>query len=211
MKHRVPSAISGKRMPPWSAEETELLYSLAGDMPFRMLVTTFRRQARVNGWPVRTASALSSRAKKLGLCLRHVHGAMLTSGSIAEILGMSLYAVNNWFYKHHDIPRKKVGPIWYYRRKDLRVWARKHPQLFGGIKPSTLFMLFEDEDLCEWIASNYPHRPNTQPVVCVETGRLYQSHREAAVAHFVDRTTITLAVKTGHAVDGRFRFRKAPP
>lgn len=204
------------KSPKWRDEEIELLYSLAGDMPFQMVVTAFRHQAAMNGWEVRTANALLTKARRFGLRFRQVSGSWMTTGSISAVLGLSLHVVNRWFQRFPDIPRKRIGPVWYYRRSDLRSWASRHGHLFGGIPPSTLFMLFENQQLADWLAEQYPTRPTgcTRPpgkVRCIETGRVYPSHAAAAKAHWVQRSTISLAVKTGGKVAGKFHFQESGP
>lgn len=215
MKHRVPHGSDLQRMPPWSEEEMELLYSLAGDMPFKLVLSTFRGQAKRNGWPVRSRHAIHSRATVEGLRFRDFSGTFLTTGAIAAMLDLSLYVVNDWFQRHPDLPRRKIQNAWIYRRPDVKSWARRHPHLFGGLKFSNLMQLFDDEKFCEWILENYPNRPTgfaarAAPVVCLETGRRYPSHSAAARAHFVHRTTISLAVKTGMPVVGKYTFRELP-
>lgn len=212
MKHRVPRGSIRGRMPAWSAEELELLQSLAGDMPFQLLVSTFRQQAKIHRWPLRSADALQCRARLLGLNLRHVAGTWVTTGSIGEMLGVSLYCVNHWF-RRHPLERRCTGNACYYKRSDVRRWARKHPEYLGGIAVDRLFMLLEDRKLAEWIVENYPHRPpsrwETNRVRCIETGRVYASQGEAARAHWVTPGAIHHAMAEGYAVDGKYHFEVA--
>lgn len=215
MRHCVPRDVNASRMPPWLPEEIEMLYRLAGDMPFDAIYNTFRSQAAKNGWPMRTRDAIHCRAFREGITFRDFSGTYVTTGSIAAMLDLRLHLVNKWFLRHPDIPRRMVQGTWIYRRSDVKRWAKEHAYLLGGLKLSNLMQLFDDQKFCEWILENYPNRPTgcaarAAPVICIETGKRYPSHSAAARAHFVHRTTISLAVKTGMPVVGKYTFKELP-
>jgi transposase len=190
----------------WTAPETEMLLGLAGDVPRAMIPQLYNCWAYKHGFPSRSANALRQRIEKLHASTRAV-GTWLTTGGIAKTLEVSCSTVEGWARYYDDMPRKKYGKkktrkVSYFSRIELRKWARKHMQLFGGIERSRLVMLFEDERLADEIVEKYPCRPNglldkSRTVRCVETGETWPSIRAAALALYVSRESVARSIRTG--------------
>lgn len=192
----------------WTAPETEMLLGLAGDVPSAMIPQLYNCWAHKNGFPSRSPNALRQRIEKLHASTRAV-GTWLTTGGIAKILEISSSTVEGWARYYKDMPRKRYGKhrtrkVNYFSRVELRRWAKKHMQLFGGIERSRLIMLLEDESLVDQIVAKYPRRCNgliinSRAVRCVETGETWPSVRAAAAALFVSRESVARSIRTGRA------------
>lgn len=192
----------------WTAPETEMLLELAGDVPRAMIPQIYNTWACKRGFPSRTPNALRQKIEKHHASTRAV-GAWLTTGGIAKTLEISCSTVEGWTKYYKDLPRKKYGKrkngkVNYFNRVELRKWARKHMQLFGGIDRSRLVMLFEDENLADEIVEKYPCRAigfinNAKAVRCLETGETWPSIRAAASALYVSRESVARSIRTGQA------------
>jgi hypothetical protein len=172
----------------WSAEDLEMLAGLCGDMPWPMVVDAFGRWATRNGRPQRTESALAKRCVCHGIPRRAV-GAWITTDMIKAVSGISHKRVARWIRAGKLKGRKfHEDGIHYIRRADLRQFARRYPHEFGGVSLALLVMLFDNEQLAQQIHDMELPRPkliHAKPVVCVETGRRYESIRSAARGCYV--------------------------
>lgn len=192
---------------PWTPEEDEHLISLCGDMPWAMVVTEMKGQARRRGWRKRSESAMSAHATHLGLSVRSV-GEWVTGSFIAETLGISRWPVYRWI-KNKDLYAKRVGQTWYVSRKDLMTFARKHTKYFAGMSESELVMLFSNEQLASELAKMpVLRRRNTSPVIRVSTGQRFPTLKSAAAAYRVSYQRIQEATRTGGIVAGS-QWRRA--
>jgi excisionase family DNA binding protein len=192
---------------PWTKEETQLLEELLGDMPRLLVFEQYRQIAGQRGWVERSDASLDTKVERLGKTFLPV-GAWLTTGGVAETLGISSGSVTKWLMRHQDLKRLMIGRRCYIRREDLKKWARKHPEMFGGIERWRLLQLFESEHLVD-LLSQYQHRPNVVPVRCVETGQVYASQSAAARALHLDYSSVSLARREGRKSCGRWTFEVA--
>lgn len=98
----------------------------------------------------------------------------------------------------YGLPGKQYRLWWYVRRRDLVRFARRRPDLFGGIQTARLVQLLEDERLAEEIAQGHPRRSNDRRSVrTVEAALVFPSIREAARRMGVTRQAVSFALRTG--------------
>lgn len=187
----------------WSDAETEALLELLGDSPFPIVVSCYRRWASQQGFPRRTAKALKTRAYLLGQSLRPT-GQWLSSSAIAELMGKDRTTISRWALRGLVRRRQRL-----MCRADVVKLARERPWLFGGCKRGGLVQLLEDEALADMILAAYPKRCcQTQPLLCVTTGRRFRSIHAAAAACYLDRSSLRIAIREDREVLG-LRFTAA--
>lgn len=170
------------------------------------MIRVFNRQNSLCGNPKRTAYSIKLKANHLNLSLRPTF--LHTASSLARLLDVSCDAVRYWVSiglestKQTDIANSPH----YITPASLRKFARQRPELFGGINSIDLYIALECEELVEYITTNYPSRRNRpKRVRCVETGRIYNSYKEAAKAVYVTRSGIYKAIKRKGTANG-FHF-----
>jgi hypothetical protein len=184
--------------PSWSPPEAEYLDRLVGDLPFPELVARFHRQAQRQGWPPRTERAILARLRRTGQRASGRCGAYLTTGAAAELLGCPGTRVEAWLRQRRV--RDILQPIWagktrYIERKAWRRLARERPQVLGGFPADVLFLLLEDRELAESVASRYRAAMGDWRIRCIENGRIYRSASAAARELHVTQSAISLAIK----------------
>lgn len=191
---------------PWSEKELQVLKDMAETMPITQLVRAFNQQIGMHGYDKRTGHSIRSKLQKLGYSANVQHG-VYTVGMISKKLNIPFGTVSNWvrynglnFYR---ITRKRNATK-YITAKNLRDFARKRPQSFGGIPFIDLYLLLEDQQLTEYIVKNYPLRParlQPQRVRCIETRNEYASYVEAGKAFHVCASAIYKSVKYGDSAN----------
>ena len=189
----------------WTPEDVEMLCSLAGDLPWPMVPAAFNR-AR----PHRTATALRRKADGLGLLRRSV-GQFITAGAIVGIAGFNYERIRQWILSG-ELKSRRYGEgsafPYYICRKDLRAFARKHPEQFGGLRLGELVQLFDSEKLAEEIAAmELPRLSQKVPVMCVDTGKRFESIQAAARAAYVTPTRMQTVLREGTTANG-LRYRR---
>lgn len=193
----------------WTTEDIEMLSSLAGDLPWPMVLRAFN-----NCRPHRTAIALRRKADDLGL-LRRCVGQWITSGALRSLMGVSYEQVRRWILDPSiQLPARRWGkgrayPYWINRR-DLRAFAAANPARFGGLSEGQLVELLDSEALAAQIAAMELPRPR-QPVAveCIDTGRRYASIKAAARAAYVTPQRMAVVLASGGTANGR-RYRRIP-
>jgi hypothetical protein len=185
-------------MPNWTRAEIDYLLELAGDIPRNRLQIAFNSWAVANGYPKRSAKAIWVQAARNGISLRAV-GSFLTTGGIAQILGINATTIEGWLHRYPDLPRTKIKNWYYINRRDLRRWARSNMQRFGGIPHANLVQLFEDERLADAIQEAFPTKPQglegtAKRVICIESGITYPSLSAAARATHISYQAISLSI-----------------
>ena len=200
----------------WTATEINQLLSLAGDYPTALLVTYYQQWATANNLPARTAVAIDRRLRLLGAD-REPIGVWIQTGTLTSLLGVSYTTVDRWvrrgYIRAHQFPcleyRGIHPPVRYFKRSEVRAFAKRQPEFFAGVSRQNLFLLLEDERLADDIASRFPSRTGKDKVRvrCVETGRVFESCAAAAKVYRLSRNGIWLAAKKGHrAANYRWEF-----
>jgi len=192
--------VSGIR---WTKPESDYLESMAGDLPFREIVSRYQRHATEQCWPVRTKAALRHRITRLGYSARVTTGQWTSMGGAAQILGCSHSRVEKWLSRARVaaiLRPVRCGTFQYVSRKNWRRLAREMPHQFGGFDVERLYCLLEDRELAEAVARRYPLPRGDWRVRCVETGQVWPSQIQAARALNVSREAISSAIRRGQAV-----------
>lgn len=193
----------------WTEPEIELLRSLAGDMPWPMVVKTYRQHASRRGWTERSPSALRRYAEDYGIHRRCV-GEWLTTVHVAKAMNTSTFSVYRWI-KDKQLDSKTINRQHWISRAALRKLARRKPELFGGLSESDLVQLLDQEGIARRVAEQkLPARSVRHPVVCLETGQRFASIGAAARAAGVCKETMRKAVIDGWRTKGR-RYRLLRP
>lgn len=206
----LPTVVKSKAKPSghgtaWTAADNELLSSLAGDLPWPMVLAAFNRQR-----PHRTATALLRQAERCGIP-RDCVGQYITAGLIVELANTNYTAVSRWIKNGINgdrLPARRFGngrsfPYW-IRRRDLRQFAKRHPELLGGLAEPELVQLLDSEPLAAEIVAMElpPSRRRAAAVECVETGRRYPSITAAAKSAYVTKQRMRAAIATGERANG---------
>ena len=194
---------------PWTPEEIERVEFLVGDVPPQLLVVCYNNWAKWHGKPTRTLKAIKHICSDLGVSIIP-DGKWVRTSCIARMLGISIHAPQYWVERGlilYKQARPKT-PV-YIQRSDIRKLAEKSPQLFAGVSYDRLFSLLEDEDLCEYIAANYPVRKMnfkpihpTKRVRCVELDCVFNTVSEAAKSVYVTHQVLTRAIQKGWRAGG---------
>jgi hypothetical protein len=187
----------------WSAEERELVQSMAGDLPFDMVTKLYTQEAARRGWPQRSKGAIQSFLNRVGASAMPT-GSWMTLGAL-ERLGISGSNLFLWCSKG-ILPAYQPRPCTkrMVRRADVVALAKREPWRFGGCDEDALFELLEDRKLAERIATEYPFRATTRRRVrCLDTGEVFESVQAAAAAVPCDVTCIRRSARLGKEVLGR--------
>jgi hypothetical protein len=190
----------------WKPDEIQLLREIAETLPTAQMIRVFNRQNALLGHPKRTAQSIKLKIHELGLSLRPQY--VYSANSLGRTLGISGDAVRYWLKLGLEATRQSQmsNSPHYITNVAVRRFARKRPELFGGLNRIDLYIALEDEKLVDFILENYPNRnqPLKPPnrVRCIETGRIYNSYTEAGKAVFVTRSGIFKAIKFGSAANG---------
>lgn len=186
----------------WTPPELEKLQSLVGDLPWAIVVQTYRAWAEKNGFPRRGEPAMRQQAH-LTKSPRYCVGEFLTPGAIAEILGSTRSVCGNWvtlgYVKCH-----RQGNRRYVSRDELRRMARENPQVLFGFPSRQLELLLEDPKLVRRLeklsaAGNWRRR---RPIFCVETGQRFNTIRAAAEFIGASSQSVHYACRNGTRVKG---------
>ena len=189
---------------PWSDPELAMIERLAGEIPFPELVASMQAQAERQGWPARTRKAYHCKLAKLGLRGRARIGRTLTTGGVAEALGISTDLVVKWLSGRRVcevLKPHRIGYIKYTTRADWRRLARVIPEVLGGFSADALENLLQDRALAEQVSISHPRRPmDCHGIRCVETGQVWPNKTAAGRELFVSRKAIGAAIREDRPV-----------
>lgn len=173
----------------WTEEEEIFLHLIAEAQPLPDLVTRFNRMAARQGWPERTQASIEVKLRRLGICTKSTLD-QVSIGTLANTLGINRSRIRRWIVC--GLPARMLNPT---RRaialKDLRSFAKLHPQRFYGIEPERL----------EWIGIDPTSIPSDTPqgvrvpMQRLDTGEIYPSITEAACASYVDLRALQAALR----------------
>jgi DNA-binding transcriptional MerR regulator len=201
---------------PWTDPELTMIERLAGEIPFSELVEQFHVVGSEQGWPPRTSKAIHQRLIRSGLYTHPTVGNTLTTGGVAQILGIHQCRVDSWLRRRgvaEILQPRGAGRIRYFNRADWRRLAQQRPEILGGFSADALERLLEDRSLAQHVATTYPQPPGLRGVRCVETGRVWPSQQAAARELFVTQAAISLSICRGRSIPSlglRFEALRAP-
>lgn len=201
----------------WTPEEDAKLEEVCGDRPWPLAVRAYNIWATVNKRPNRTPLALERRAQKHGI-YRKAEGDWITLGAVSRILELDRATPLRWAkrgiistWRHRDHSRF----MHYVHRHEFRRLAQQQPAFFRPYKRDALVMLFDSEELADWIYEQCPEplqvRSKGRPVQCVETGKKYDSIKAAAKAVYVTPPRLRAVLDTTKSAAGLHWRSLAPP
>ncbi len=200
----------------WTPEELAKLELVCGDRPWPLVVQTYNTWARESNYPERSSLALERKSQKLGI-YRKTEGLWITIGAVSRILELDRATPLRWV-------RRGLINSWrngesrsyphYVRRTDFRKLARQNPCFFRPFRREQLVMLFDSEEVADYVLEHCP-TPHVvpgreRPVVCVETGKKYDSIKAAAKAVFVVPPRVWAVLDT-HKTAGGYHWRSLAP
>lgn len=198
----------------WTPAEINHLLSLVGDYPTALIVHHYQVWSALRGFPQRSDVAIDRRLRLEGVD-REPIGVWIQTGTLTGLLGVSYTTVDRWvhrgYIRAHKFPcaeyRGIHSPVRYFKREDVRAFARRQPECFAGVTRQNLFLLLEDARMADDISTRFPTRAgkDRRRVRCVETGRVYPSCTLAAKAHNSTRHSIWQAASRGCRA-ARFRW-----
>lgn len=189
----------------WTETELEMLQSMAGDLPWPMLLHQYNRWASVQDWPNRTEIALLRKCSRLRLSRRAV-GNWVTTGMISEMLGISRVTTRRWI-EDGWIRSIRYSCMHFVHRHELCRLARERPYLFGGLSRSLLVQLLDSAEVADWLIKlKLPRFRQSKPVYCVETGQRFESIGRAARKAFISVQGMHRAIHRQRPIAG-FNWR----
>jgi hypothetical protein len=129
------------------------------------------------------------------------------------MLNVSTSTVARWIHggklEARQFKTGKKGSTFYIKRLWLRRFAKENPKLFGGLDFYALHSLLDNELLAKELAVMLmPANTMQTSVLCVETGKRFESLSEAAAATFISRWRINYAIKNPNKMAGGYHWQK---
>jgi hypothetical protein len=196
----------------WTKEELYILQSCVGEVPWPMVTARYNYEATQHGYAKRTWAAIKHKCDHLKLS-RTCIGEWIKATTVSEMLNVSTSTVARWIHggklEARQFKTGKKGSTFYIKRLWLRRFAKENPRLFGGLDFYTLHSLLDNELLAkELVAMLMPANTMQTPVLCVETGKRFESLSEAATATFISRWRINYAIKNPSKMAGGYHWQK---
>ena len=196
----------------WTSEELYILQSCVGEVPWPMIAGRYNHEAVRQGYPKRTKAAIEHKRNHLKLS-RACVGEWIKATTISKVLKVSISTVNRWIHfeklKARQFKLGKRGSIFYVKRLWLRQFARQNLKLFGGLDFHELYSLLDSEPLANEIAGMcMPANTMQTPVLCIETGKQFESLSRAAASVFISRRRISHAIKDSTKTAGGYHWQK---
>lgn len=194
--------------PKWSLDELTKLEEICGDRPWPLAVQAYKTWATQLNYPQRSTLALERKAQQLGV-YRKPEGSWITIGAVSQILELDRATPLRWV-------RRGLITSWrngdrrsyphYVNRKEFRELARKSPCFFRPYQREQLVMLFDSEEVADYVYEQCPGcytvAGRTRAVQCVETGKKYDSIKEAALAVYVTPARLRAVLDTNKTASG---------
>lgn len=185
----------------------QFLSSVAETMPIDRLHNMFNSVASRYNRPQRSLNAIKTKLATLGYSVDPRVG-YFTLSSLGRVLDCHPSTIGHWCKIGLDYTQncKKPGSLIHISINDLKAFARKRPELFGGFDRINLFLVLEDSKLVERILEKHPTRNRgiraPQPVRCIETGKVYKSYVEAGKDYFITPNGLYKAIIRKAPVNG---------
>jgi hypothetical protein len=199
----------------WSPEDVQFLSSIAETLPIKRLHNVFNAVASRHKRPLRSINAIKSKLAALGYSIDPRIG-YFTLSSLGRVLDCHPSTIRHWCKVGLEYTQKskQPGSLVHIQINDLKAFARKRPELFGGFDRINLFIALEDTKLVERILEQHPTRNRgiraPQPVRCIETGKVYNSYIDAGKDYFISSNGIYKAVLRKSPVNGH-HFERINP
>lgn len=191
----------------WTPAEEAFIREHANDLPWIKFYAEFKRRQTMNGWPPRTERAFARHVYAMGFD-KQPRFVMVQVTQLARLLGISREVPTRWVKQGLAVGyRNPSNGYTYISFKEVRRFAQIYPHKFAGIKYKNLLTVLDDEEFCRHIVDTYPKRSGCKrPVLCITTGKKYESATQAAKQFNVVRQAITRACRLNATCCG-YRFK----
>ena len=178
----------------WSEQEVELLYQCVGAYPFRVACNHYRRYAAQFGYQSRTDKAILKKAEKLGISTGIRYAQSLCLANWAEVLGVSVTAVQDWDLRGH-IQTKKEGKYRICHPDEIKKLIKRDPWRFKKADLLVIEDLFGEKyaDMIE----DAPIRYQRRKVYDKTTSRIYPTQAAAREALYLSNSVIQRMLREG--------------
>lgn len=198
---------------PWTDEEIAYVKEHANDLPFVLFYAQFCREQKIHGWPPRTKRAFRHKLDELCISAKGIY-VVVNRTTLARMLGLDVRSVSNMIRDglkiSHRCPKTKITHISF---REVRKFAEKNPERFGGLNYFKLLSVLDDDELCREILEKYPekfgHTNKPIRVLCLTTNRYFKSIAEAAKVNFMSTSSVKKCIVEKTLVHG-LAFREYP-
>lgn len=187
----------------WTEKEIDFLESNLGSLPFKKLVSQFRKEFKKN----RTHTAIEVKIHRL---TTHSHLSRkcvddnFTTRELARSLGLTHDRIR-YFVRNNILPYKRVSRNQIaIKRSDAKKLVKQYPERFADVDRSNLLWLLESEKDVDFVLGFERHsRGFKRRVLCVTTGIVYSGVKEAARQNYVSHGCISQAISRGGKSAGK--------
>jgi hypothetical protein len=187
----------------WKQEEIEYLENNLGVLPFPVLVKSFKKWSKKQGYPERTDTAIEVQIHRMtsnSPLSRKCTEDNFTVYELSRGLGVPLDRIR-LFVRSGKLQFRKIAHNQNaVKRKDAIALVLNNPSHFANCDRDNLFWLLEDAELVEKVKSSVPStRGFRRSVRCYAPDgiRVYSGVKEAARANFVKHNCISQAIARG--------------
>ena len=187
----------------WSNEEVEYLADNLGALPFPLLIKSFKKWAKKQGYQERTDTAIDVQVHRMTThspLSRKCTEDNFTVYELARGLGVPMDRVRLFVRNGKLTPRKVSRSQNAVSRKEAIDLILSNPSHFANCDRDNLFWLLENDELVEKIKSVEPStRGFRRAVRCYAPDgvRVYSGVKEAARANFISHNCISEAIARG--------------
>lgn len=187
----------------WSKEEIEYLAENLGSLPFPLLVKSFKKWAKKQGYLERTNMAIEVQVHRM---TTHSHLSRkctednFTVYELARGLGVPMERVRAFVRNGKLKPRKVSRSQNAVKREDAIALVLNNAPIFANCDRDNLFWLLEDDALVEKVKSSEPStRGFRRAVRCYAPDgiRVYSGVKQAARENFISHNCISQAIARG--------------
>lgn len=180
---------------PWEKDADIWLELKAGTLPMPLLLAAFHRAQRRQGWHPRTDYAIENRMRTLNLS-RTCTENNIAKRELARVLGMNSMRPNGWIRR--GLPCRVIGSRRHcIRVRDLRQWLLENPHEAYNVDMFGLETMIGADAARSIAAAEHQRRGFRRAVVCLDTGRRFDSLGAAARAYGVTHGAISKAIANG--------------
>ena len=187
----------------WSNEEIQFLEDNLGSVPFPLLIKSFKKWSKKQGYSERTATAIEVQIHRMtsnSPLSRKCTEDNFTVYELARGLGLPMERVRAFVRNGKLKPRKVARNQNAVKRKDAIALVLNNPSHFASCDRDNLFWLLEDIELVEMVKSSEPStRGFRRAVRCYAPDgiRVYSGVKQAARENFVSHGCISQAIARG--------------
>ena len=187
----------------WSNEEKQFLEDNLGSLPFPLLIKSFKKWCKKQGFPERTDTAIDVQVHRMTThspLSRKCTEDNFTVYELARGLGVPMDRVRLFVRNGKLTPRKVSRSQNAVSRKEAIALILSNPSHFANCDRDNLFWLLEDDELVQQVKnSEASTRGFRRAVRCYAPDgiRVYSGVKQAARANFISHGCISQAIARG--------------